>query len=315
MTSTTFEALDSRVNQKDVSARWGLPNWYSPLMTSLVVEVFLLIALGGFVRIMNAGLACPDWPLCFGDFIPDYHPQVYFEFIHRAMAGLVSITTAILTLYMALSRAPRSIKLTMFGALVLLLAQVIFGGLTVLWALRAGVVATHLGMGTAFFGVLLMLSLYVKPIAAGPVISKRYVRGLVIAMTAFVYGQILMGGLVASNYAGLVCIDFPKCQGSWIPTLQGPVGLQVLHRFGAYTIFLITFFGWQLVRRGTEDSRVRRLAGAMFACVCLQVCLGIANVLLLTPAIIGVAHLATATFILSLGVRLIYLTRPTPLSA
>ena len=142
-----------------VVARRDLPKWFSPALKALVIEVFALIALGGFVRIMNAGLACPDWPLCFGDYIPDYHPQVYFEFIHRAMAGLVAISTAILALTLWLSSQPKKIKWIMAFAVVLLLAQIIFGGLTVLWQLQAGVVATHLGMGTAFFATLLWIYL------------------------------------------------------------------------------------------------------------------------------------------------------------
>ena len=47
-----------------------------------------VIALGVLTRAMDAGLACPDWPLCFGDVIPDYHPQVYLEFIHRNLGRI-----------------------------------------------------------------------------------------------------------------------------------------------------------------------------------------------------------------------------------
>ena len=70
---------------------WPASKWYAALCT----EIFILIALGGGVRAMDAGLACPDWPLCFGDYIPDYHPQDFLEFIHRALAGLVGIVSTI----------------------------------------------------------------------------------------------------------------------------------------------------------------------------------------------------------------------------
>ena len=59
----------------------------------LCAAIICLIALGAATRAMNAGLACPDWPLCFGDIIPDFHPQVYFEFIHRVLACLIALAT------------------------------------------------------------------------------------------------------------------------------------------------------------------------------------------------------------------------------
>lgn len=285
-----------------------LPKWFAPSLKALIVEVFLLIALGGFVRIMNAGLACPDWPLCFGDYIPDYHPQVYFEFIHRAMAGLVAISAAVLAVTLWLSDRPRAVKLLMAFAMVLLLAQIVFGGLTVLWQLQAGVVATHLGMGTAFFATLLWIYLEVtaaKGRGTEPLTVFAYTRYFL----ALVYGQILMGGLVASHYAALVCPDFPTCQGQWFPTFQGMIGLHVLHRLMAYGVALSALGNWWVMRRHSNNTRLRTLSRGILAMVLVQVGLGIGNVLLQTPPLIGVLHLATATGILSLALRQCFLAR------
>src|SRR3954465_2483128 len=145
-----------------MSSRWDLPAWYLKGYSALVILVYLLLALGGSVRIMKAGLACPDWPLCFGDVIPDYHPQVYLEFVHRVMAAVVAITTGVLAVTLWRSDAPRKQKLLIGAAVLLLMAQIVFGGLTVLWQLQAGVVAAHLGMATVFFALLLWLYLTLK---------------------------------------------------------------------------------------------------------------------------------------------------------
>ena len=62
---------------------------------ALVVLVTGLIVLGASVRAFEAGLACPDWPLCFGQIIPEMNLEVAFEFGHRVMAGGVSLLFAV----------------------------------------------------------------------------------------------------------------------------------------------------------------------------------------------------------------------------
>ena len=296
------------------ATEFGLPRWYRPLLLGLVIEVFCLIALGGSVRLMNAGLACPDWPLCFGDVIPDYHPQVYLEFIHRAMAGLVAISNVVLTVTLVFfSRAPRRLKALALGTTVLLAAQIIFGALTVVLMLRANVVATHLGLGTAFFAMLYWQHLRLKP--GAPARTAGGLRRWYPALLVGVYAQLLLGGLVASHYAALACPDFPTCLGQWVPTWVGPVGIHVMHRFGAYTLSVLIVTNFFLTRRWTDDPRLRRAAGFMTGLVVVQIALGIANVLLRVPPIIGVAHLASATGLLALAIRQVATLGPNPLGS
>lgn len=291
-------ASHAAIPRREVRGAYGLPSWYGSALFGLVIEVFALIALGGAVRHMNAGLACPDWPLCFGDFIPDYHPQVYFEFIHRAAAGLVALTTVGLAYVLVFrSRAPRSLKAVALAAVVLLAAQIVFGGLTVLWALQANVVATHLGLGTAFFSMLLWQHLCLK----WPTGSDHALAGWHRVLLAATYGQLILGGLVASRYAALACTDWPLCQGSFIPSLSGPVGIHVLHRLGAYSLTALVAINWWRAR--SASPRVRRVANGMVVLVAVQVALGVANVLLRVPPVIGVAHLASATGLLAFALR------------
>ncbi len=288
---------------------YGLPAWYVPALCTLVIAVFGLIALGGSVRIMKAGLACPDWPLCFGDIIPDYHPQVYFEFIHRVVAGFVSIATAVLFYFLVFrSHAPRAFKVFAWWAVALLLTQVVMGGLTVLLQLHSKVVAAHLMMGTGFFAMLLWLYLSFKDEALGaaPEVLPRWASRVVVFVFVAIYAQIFLGGLVASHFAALVCTDFPTCQGQWIPTLSGIVGLHVIHRLGAYSVFVITLLAFIFLRRA-GSKRLTKLSGILFALVCVQVCVGIANVLFYTPPLIVVIHLAVGTALLSVALRQLHL--------
>lgn len=304
--------IDARTGRR--LAEWRLPSWYLSAYNVLVIVVFGLIALGGSVRIMKAGLACPDWPLCFGDLIPDYHPQVYFEFIHRVVAGSVAIVTLGLHMILFRSRAPGRVKAIGALALGLLLAQIIFGGLTVLLLLQSYVVATHLILGTSFFSSLLWLYLSLRAPAEPEPLGPAWLRGLSVYMVCLVFFQILLGGLVASNFASLACTEWPACQGGvWFPTFSGMIGLHLIHRLGAYTVFVSALINWILMLRFATSARARRLSGILFLCVCGQLLLGIANVLLYTPPIIAVGHLALGVGILSVAWRQLHLALGSPI--
>jgi heme A synthase len=217
------------------------------------------------------------------------------------MAGVVAISTVVLTVTLVFfSRAPRGLKALALVTTLLLMAQILFGALTVWLMLQANVVATHLGLGTAFFGMLYWQHLRLKREAAAsaPVLGRWYP-----ALLVAVYAQLLLGGLVASRYAALACPDFPTCLGQWVPTWLGPVGIHVIHRFGAYTLSALVLANFVLTRTFSGDRRLRRASAFMMGLVLVQVGLGIANVLLRVPPIIGVAHLATATGLLALALR------------
>lgn len=273
----------------------------------LLVMVFFLVCLGAAVRAMNAGLSCPDWPLCFGDFIPDFHPQVYFEFIHRVLAGLVGILASVLMIIVIRNKSvPVQLRALSITAIFLLLLQIIMGGLTVLLQLHEEVVAAHLSLGTGFFGVLIWIyfslryNSYAGPQLKLPRFGKLFAYGSIAA----VYMQIVLGGLVASHYAALVCPDFPTCHGQWIPTLKGIIGLHVIHRLGAYalTIVLVSYAIYLLIN--ITDKVLKRSAWALMFLICLQIGIGISNVVFLRPPIITVLHLGAGTALLALCIFL-----------
>lgn len=283
----------------------------------LTITVLALIALGGSVRAMNAGLACPDWPLCFGDVIPDYHPQVYFEFIHRVLAGLVAIAIFVMnTMLIRRAGIPKSTKVLCWLTFLVLITQIVMGGLTVLLQLHSKVVALHLGLGTGLFA----LTLWIYESIRSPSRTVRealpsWVKPFAIFLGMIVYGQIILGGLVASHYAALVCTDFPKCQGEWIPTFNGIIGLHVIHRLGAYFVFAMVLLFLILSRLKLTNREVRKSAHILIVLLFVQICIGIANVLFYTPPLITVLHLATGTMVLGAAVRLIYQVRLAPAAA
>src|SRR5437879_13746271 len=64
------------------------------------VFAYATIVLGGTVRGMGAGLACPDWPLCNGSLVPDVRDAgVLVEYVHR----LVAVLTGLVVLFALLA--------------------------------------------------------------------------------------------------------------------------------------------------------------------------------------------------------------------
>lgn len=276
----------------------------------LCYEVLFLIAFGGSVRAMDAGLACPDWPLCFGQYIPDFHIQVYFEFIHRVLAGTVGLLVAGLGFYLIFKKGISTLVKVLSGvSMVAVLAQIVLGGLTVLMLLHENVVAAHLVLATVLFASLLWIYWDLRRVAVAPTTASAplWQKSLSIVVVGVVWLQILIGGLVASNYAGMACPSFPLCHGKLIPTLSGLVGLQVIHRLVAYLCVAVIFVLWLSLLKTKADPNFRKWAGRAMIAVLLQVGLGIANVLFVIPPLITVLHLAVATYLLGATLRVSYL--------
>jgi cytochrome c oxidase assembly protein subunit 15 len=282
----------------------------------LCIEILFLICLGGAVRAMNAGLACPDWPLCFGDYIPDYHPQVYLEFLHRVLAGFIALFSIFLNWRIIKSDFSKGTKYIAGLIIIILIAQIIMGGLTVLLQLHEYVVAAHLGLGTLFFALSFWVFLSVreknapseeKQTAEKQISTKRSIKNFgAFIQLCLVFAQIMLGGLVASHYAAQVCTEFPLCHGQWVPTLSGVIGLHVIHRLGAYVLFTYTLvFSIYLISK-KQYPALKKWGFILLILIFTQMFLGISNVLLMTPPLITVLHLLFGTLLLGAATRIFF---------
>ena len=270
--------------------------WFA-VLTALA---WMLIVVGALVRAQGAGLACPDWPLCFGELVPTFDLKVGFEWGHRLFAGLLSIGL-LAGAFMAWrqdelwSRARRPIM----AACVVFVVQAILGGLTVLHLLASWTVTSHLLCGNAFAATLLWSALSLRewqPIER----SSRALGATVVAAGALLV-QMALGGLTSSQYAGLACAEWPACSdGVWFPELQGLVGLHLLHRWNA----MVVLVAYGALFRATRRHPLSRLTGGLLALVIAQIGLGVANVLLRLPVEVTALHsaCAAALFLLTTAV-------------
>lgn len=263
----------------------------------LLALAYGLMVLGALVRAHGAGLACPDWPLCFGELVPRLDFHVAFEWGHRVVAGSVSVIFTALAVGVARDSALRGAAgRPVLLAAALLVVQVVLGGLTVLHLLAAWTVTAHLVTGNAFALALLFVVLQLRsaagegPAAAEPITAS--LRTLVTAAAVVLALEIVLGGLVSSRYAGLACDQWPACKtGVFFPGFEGNVGIHLLHRLAAYALAVLLALAAGAAR---GIAGIARPAALAFALVVLQIGLGVTNVLLKIPVEVTGLHTATA---------------------
>src|SRR5260370_4373494 len=168
--------------------------------TATVVTYFL-IALGGTVLATDSGVSCPDWPLCYGQayYSGTYH--VFLEQFHRFTAATVSILIVLLVIGIIVwARKDRALLMLAIAAPILLVVQIVLGGLTVLWKLPPQIITAHLATALAIFAIVITIAvLSGKPAASKehPAKTRKFVQ-LAISNELLVYILMRFGSYVTS---------------------------------------------------------------------------------------------------------------------
>ncbi len=292
------------------------------LFWALAATTWVQIAFGALVRAEKAGLSCPDWPLCHGEFIPNLKLEgVVYEYGHRVFALAVSALFAWGGVRVWREPALRQkVGRWIVGGAVLLLVQIVFGGLTVL-IVHSGdgadrpatwTVATHLILGNTFAALALIAAQDLQRWGRHTVETPpaRSVHWLATLWTSSLVFQLLLGGAIAGSIAGLVCTEFPSCNGGvWFPTFQGWVGWQVIHRLNAY---VLTILGLSLAWRARQHPALGGITRALALLIALQIGVGAANVLSYLNVYVTTAHSLLAALLFSTTGALWYHLRRLP---
>ncbi len=265
----------------------------------------LLLVAGGLVWSTGSALACPDWPLCYGEFFPAMRGQVLFEHGHRLIAASVASLTVVLAVRTFSDVRLRSLSLLALG---LVLGQALLGGLTVLLKLPLLVRVLHLATSQAFFAAILVLTARAiqlgsdegsgTPKALAPV-SPGTSRALGFAAAA-VYLQLLLGALVRHTGSALACQSALLCDGRLWPAGFGPGEVQMLHRLWALCAGTLVI--WATVRALPELRRStspfpRALAISAHGLLLVQIALGVSSVLSFLAVPVVTAHLAVGALL------------------
>ncbi|TVS13203.1 MAG: heme A synthase [Wenzhouxiangella sp.] len=321
---------------------------YNRLALVACILTFIVVVLGAWVRLTDAGLGCPDWPGCYGhlswpsteqsiavadqvraDRAVDVGAAVR-EMVHRYAAGLLGLLVLALAV-MAWRRRrdpdqPVGLPLLLLG---LIIFQSALGAWTVTMLLKPAIVLAHLTGGLLTFSLLILLYLRTRPEKPRPNLPQRKLKTALGAATVVLVVQILLGGWVSTNYAALACPDFPTCTGQWWPdsdfregfTLWRGVGVDyeggILDQEGRVAIHMahrigavavIGVFAWLLMKLFSTPGMTA--PGLILAALlATQIALGILNVVWGLPLYIAVAHNGVAALLLACMVYLLHRTR------
>jgi heme A synthase len=201
-----------------------------------VVWTLGLLFLGSVVHATESSLACPDWPTCFGTMMPEMEGGVFWEHLHRLVAGGLILMFGLATwLAFQATRRGSWIRVASVSGIALLLVQAVFGGLTVIYRLPDAISTSHLAMALTFLVLATVLAAATSPrrrarAALDPGL-RRTLRIWGTGGAVLVFVQSVVGGVVRHTDAGMACPDFPTCIGEWVPPLSNHlVAVHFSHR-------------------------------------------------------------------------------------
>ena len=296
---------------------------------------FVVIALGAWTRLVDAGLGCPDWPGCYGFVVfPTNEAEIALaearyptfpydinkaipEVVHRYFAAALGFLAIIMVYYSFKQNENRNIRRWTIGLLIFICCQGLFGYLTVSLLLLPIIVTAHLFGGfttlTLFFLIFLMSGKF--DILEKMAIPKlKMIAGIALVVLLF---QIFLGVWTSTNYASLACADFPTCQGSYMPEMDFKNGFNLNQEVGPNYLYglldnpsrvaihyshrvsaiLVTIVFLILISK-LWFSNAAPLASTIGILLLTQISLGIINVVYVLPLYVAIAHNLVAALLL-----------------
>ena len=268
----------------------------------------LLIAAGGMVTSTDSGLAVPDWPNTYGQFMFTYPVEkmvggILYEHGHRLIASTVGFMTIVLAVWTWRVDPRRWMRRLGFAALGTVIVQGLLGGVTVLLLLPAAVSIGHAGLAQLFFCMTVGLALFTSRGWLGGVRATEDagLRRIATATTVLVYVQILLGATVRHTEAGMAIPDFPFAYGRLVPPFwNAGIALHYAHRVGAIVVSLAVLLTVARVWRTHRGEAPLAVPALLLLClVSLQVVLGAFVVLSGLQPIVNTAHVVNGALVLA----------------
>ena len=300
----------------------------------------VVISLGAWVRLTDAGLGCPDWPGCYGllttpDTVDELakakenYPnasidvgKAWREMLHRYVAGILGLYVFFIT-YISIKYSKQNYILPV-SISILIVIQAVMGMLTVTMLVKPTVVTTHL-----FFGMLTATLLFINGLKYSGLNLLQdklpvYAISAIVLTWVLLVIQILLGGWTSTNYASLACTDFPKCLDQWYPkemvfdkafnifnlpdinyeggflAYGAKVAVHYIHRVTALVLSISFLLTLVIIFKLKNHAFLKKIISFSLVFFVLQIILGISNVIYSLPLNIAVWHTMNAAILLAL---------------
>ncbi len=257
-------------------AGWPWPRIVRRLALVTTVGMFIVLVMGTLVTNSGSARGCGgSWPLCNGQFIPQFAVSTLIEFSHRAVTGIESILVFALTAgVLWLWRQRIEIKILAPLMAIFLLLQAALGALAVIYPESPEVLALHFGVSLISFASILLTTLFIYELGRWDRLRDRAIplgfRRLVFGVTGFTYVVVYLGAYVQHRGVQLACMDWPLCNGRVIPPFTGGQGTVFIHRFAALALTggVVWMLVWARRLRGPRPDLYRASVIAMVLVVC-----------------------------------------------
>ena len=319
---------------------------YKYLVLITVFFSILVVGLGAYTRLSDAGLGCPDWPGCYGFLTVPKHetallhveqnyPDMMFEaakawkeMIHRYFAGALGLLILALFVFAWLKRQYPNTPVKLPLALLLLVVfQAVLGMWTVTMNLQPLVVMGHLLGGFSILSLLFLLYLRLKtdPVASSDSGAKPYYQLALVGLVVLIL-QIALGGWLAANYAAPHCNGLPLCSYGQpfslksvfqlplehstyvcgVLSQQARMSIHLLHRIWALVTCVVLALIMWRIYSRCYSRKIKHCTVTVLIALLCQICLGLAVVHWHFPLSVALAHNLMAALLLLSMVRLCF---------
>jgi cytochrome c oxidase assembly protein subunit 15 len=283
--------------------------WLHRYTRLLAAATLLLVAAGGMVTSTHSGLSVPDWPTTYGRQMFAFPLEqmvggIFYEHGHRLIATVVGMLTIGLVVWLWRAEPRRWVRRLGWIALAAVILQGLLGGLTVLLQLPDVVSISHAALAQIFFCLTVSLALFTSRGWRGTsarAVNDTGLRRQATALTAIIYGQILLGATMRHTGSGLAIPDFPLAFGHVVPPFWNTgIALHFAHRIGALVVAAVAIANAvTILRRHGGEGPLTRPAWLLLFVVATQVTLGAFVVLSGKHPIVNTLHVATGAMALA----------------